>query len=61
MTSQPTSTDPRPDPALPAWINEELIADTRETWSPHYGRSLTAAEAVEILRSFGRLLDAMEA
>jgi hypothetical protein len=61
MTSQPTSTDSRPDPALPPWISEKLIAETCETWSPHYGRSLTVAEAVEILRAFGRLLDAMEA
>jgi hypothetical protein len=61
MTSQPTSTDPRPDPALPEWISEKLIMETCETWSPKYGRSLTVAEAIEILQTFGRLLDAMEA
>lgn len=61
MTSPPTSAAPRPDPALPAWITEPLIAETRDAWSPHYGRSLTVGEAVEILRTFGRLLDALEA
>ena len=32
-----------------AWITEEAIADTRQVWSPDYGRELTDAEAIEIL------------
>jgi hypothetical protein len=32
-----------------AWITDEAIADTRQVWSPYYGRELTDAEAVEIL------------
>lgn len=59
--SVPTSScDNRPGPALPAWITELLIAETKAVWSPQYGRSLTTDEAVEILLSFGRLLDALQ-
>lgn len=43
--------------ALPDWITGELIVETRAVWEPMYGRTLTEAEVVEILLSFGRLLD----
>lgn len=44
----------------PDWIDDHLVEETKAVWSPRYGRSLTTAEAVEILLSFGRLIDAIE-
>lgn len=42
------------------WIDDKLIEQTKAVWSPRYGRSLTTAEAIEILLSVGRLIDAIE-
>ena len=47
-------------PPLPEWIDAKLIAETKAVWSPFYGHSLTTAEAVEILLSIGRVMDALE-
>lgn len=46
--------------ARPAWIDDLLIEETKAVWEPIYGRSLTTAEAVEILLNVGRLLDAIQ-
>lgn len=47
--------------AAPAsWIDDQLIAETKEVWGPKYGRALTTAEAIEILQNMGRLLDALQ-
>lgn len=50
----------KPASALPDWIDDQLIAQTIAVWSPLYGRSLTNAEAIEILLSVGRLIDAIQ-
>lgn len=42
-----------------AWMTAELIEQTLRVWEPHYGRTLSAEEAVEILTSVGLLLDAL--
>ena len=39
----------------PAWITPELLAQTRDVWSPYYGRDVSAAEATEILLNVKRL------
>jgi hypothetical protein len=46
--------------ALPEWIEPKLIEDTIAVWNPFYGRSLTPAEAIEILQSVGRLVDVLQ-
>ena len=46
---------------IPAWITEELIAETVDVWQPYYQQVLTREEAIEILRGFGRLADVLEA
>jgi hypothetical protein len=35
-----------------------LVAETLDCWRPHYAKALTAADAVEILTTVGRLFDA---
>ena len=44
---------------LPAWISTGLIEQTQRVWGRFYGRPLSIDEAVEILTSTGRLLDAL--
>jgi hypothetical protein len=44
-----------PDRPLPGWITADVIALTRATWEPLYGRRLTDDEIVEILLSVGNL------
>jgi hypothetical protein len=46
-------------PALPAWVDELLMAETRAVWEPVYGQPLTDDEVLEILLSVGRLIDAL--
>lgn len=61
MTPWPPRDDERcPESTLPIWISDQLVAETKAAWSPKYGRTLTTPEAIEILLSFGRLLDALE-
>jgi hypothetical protein len=36
-------------PAVPAWVSDELLRKTQAVWSAVYGREVSAAEAVEIL------------
>lgn len=45
----------------PAWITEELIADTISTWQPYYDEPLTEQDAIEVLVNVGRLFDLLEA
>ena len=40
-----------------SWISEDLIRETVDTFGEIYGRTLTNAEAVEILLSVGLLFD----
>ena len=44
----------------PRWVTPELIADTIATWQPYYSDPLTAEDAVQILLSVARLVDALE-
>lgn len=44
----------------PEWIDAKLIAETIATWSPKYGRTLTTAEALEILQNFVRTIDFLQ-
>lgn len=41
--------EPRRRPLSLAWIDEELIAETRRVWSKHLRRVVTEDEAVEML------------
>ena len=47
-------------PPRPEWIDDRLVEETKAVWSPRYGRALTTAEAIEILVSVGRLIDAIQ-
>jgi len=60
MTSFAQPVDDCPESTRPDWIDEQLIAETKAHWSPKYGRSLTTREAIEILLSIGRLVDALQ-
>jgi hypothetical protein len=40
-----------------AWITDELIAETRRVWSPHYGRVISEDEAIEILHNVKRFVE----
>lgn len=42
----------------PDWITAELIQRTIEVWQPYYSEVISAEEAVEMIRSVGRLIDA---
>ena len=44
----------------PAWITPERVADTLETWQPHYSAPLTVADAIDILQNVGQLYDLLE-
>lgn len=44
-------------PGTPAWVTEELLAQTLETWQPYYEHSLTPHDALEILFSVTELFD----
>ena len=44
---------------LPAWVSDDLVAQTLEVWQPRYGRRLTECDAIEILLSVGHLFDAL--
>jgi hypothetical protein len=39
------------------WVSPELLERTRTLWSRRYGRILSAAEALEILRNVRRLAE----
>lgn len=42
-----------------AWITDVAVADTIRVWSPHYGRTITEAEAVEIQMNVVALAEAL--
>lgn len=44
------------DPATPAWITPELIAETIRVWQPYYRDPLAPEDAVVMMQSVGRLL-----
>ena len=44
----------------PAWITDELVADTLKTWQPFYSRRLTRDDAIEMLLAVGNLIDCLE-
>jgi hypothetical protein len=44
----------RPDSI--AWMTDELIAETRRVWSPHYGRVISEDEAIDILHNVKRFV-----
>lgn len=43
----------------PDWITAELIEATIRTWQPYYREVITPEEAVTMIRSVGRLFDAL--
>lgn len=43
----------------PAWITSELLARTRAVWQPYYERTLSEQDVLEIVRSAGRLMEAL--
>ena len=44
----------------PDWITADLIADTLDTWQPHFPEALTVDDALEILLDAARLIDFLE-
>ena len=44
---------------LPAWVSDELFAETVEVWSEVYRRPISGEEAVEILVNVKRLGEAL--
>lgn len=44
---------------LPAWITDELIAETLHVWQPSYDKQLTEDDAIEILLGVAALFDAL--
>ena len=46
-------------PPRPAWITDELLAETIDVWTQAYGRTVGGDEAVEILVNVGRLAEAL--
>jgi hypothetical protein len=43
----------------PDWITPELVEATIRTWQPYYREVITPEEAVTMIRSVGRLYDAL--
>lgn len=43
----------------PTWITPELIAQTLRVWQRYYEKPLTPEDALEIITSAGRLMDAL--
>ncbi|MEO0529014.1 MAG: hypothetical protein AAF266_00405 [Planctomycetota bacterium] len=41
--------------SLPAWVREDLIAETLEVWQPYYEERLTEVDAIEILLAASHL------
>ena len=40
---------------LPAWITDDLIAETLRVWQPYYAQPLTPEDAIGILLNVGNL------
>jgi hypothetical protein len=55
-SSLPSSTRPA---GAPAWVTEELLAETVAAWQPYYAEDLTVEDALEILLAAGRLFEAL--
>ena len=43
----------------PAWVSEDLLAETRRVWSEAYEREIDQFEALEILGNVRRLADVL--
>lgn len=61
-TSEPTVSNselkaPGLPPGTPAWVTEELLENTLDTWQPYYEYALTPHDALEILFSVTELFD----
>ena len=48
-------------PGTPSWVTQQLLMSTLDVWQPFYAEPLTAEDALEILLSASRVLDALEA
>jgi len=60
LSGAPEDTGRVPDrPLVPAWITDELLEETRRTWSPIYGRVISDDEAVEMLTNVRRLAEVL--
>jgi hypothetical protein len=42
--------------ALPSWVTDELLEKTVKVWSRVMSRTVTTEEAVEMVKSAGRLM-----
>ena len=47
------------DVASPAWVSEDLLAETRRVWSEAYEREIDQFEAMEILGNVRRLAEVL--
>jgi len=47
-------------PGAPSWVTPDLIAATLRTWQPHYEKSLTCDDALEILLSVAQVFEFLE-
>lgn len=45
------------EPALPAWMTQELIQETSRVWSAALGRRVIHSEAIEMLIGVRRLVE----
>jgi len=43
----------------PTWITPELVELTVKTWQPYYPQPLTIDEAIDMIRSVGRMWEAL--
>ncbi len=43
----------------PLWITPELVAHTLRVWQRYYEQPLTPEDALEIIRSAGRMMDVL--
>lgn len=46
--------------SLPAWVREDLVAETLEVWQPYYEERLTELDAIEILLAVSHLFSDSE-
>lgn len=44
-------------PGAPAWVTDELIQDTLDTWQSHFEKTLTPEDALEMLVDATNLME----
>lgn len=52
--------DSKVEELRPAWISDELLEKTVRVWTRLMGKPISIADAIEILKRTGRLIDAIK-